>query len=163
MMYRYPSITDPVSLALLEKYDRFYEDDFRTDADGKIRGDEPAAESIASAGYDDMDDADLKALGDMDYDSSEEDFDIDKYAKFLGRIENDDGFKKPDGAEARAKEDGTKDVKGKGEAVVVAVAVDSSSSGDEDDFFNYDEMAREEDLDDDDDGVPFPKQAFRKF
>ncbi|CAN8095364.1 unnamed protein product [Discula destructiva] len=157
--YRYPSITDPVSLALLERYDRFAPGEFRTDADGKIlRGGDKEASSTDVAvpgGYDDLDDEDLKALGDLDYDS-EDDINIDMYQKFLGRVEEDGGAKKGNGACAEDDAKGKKDVKGEGEALPVE---SSSSSGDEEDY--SDMMVHEEDLDED--GGPRPSYEFRKF
>ncbi|KAJ4407675.1 hypothetical protein N0V82_009854 [Gnomoniopsis sp. IMI 355080] len=168
--YKYPGITDPISLALLERYDRFAPEEFRTDENGIILGGEQASSgssnspacSIELSDYDDYDDEDLKALADEEYDSDQVDFDLDSYQKFLERVGDDGGFRDPDAAgegegkgqgKAKAKPKSKKDVKGKGKAVAV------ESSDDEDDY-DRDEMAHEGDLDDD---VPLPKYDFRKF
>lgn len=171
--YKYPGITDPICLSLLEKYDRYAPEDFRTDKHGNIRRAEPLSASgesgsssssvntnrrvVEISDYDEYDDDELKALADEDYDSDQVEFDLDSYQKFLARVGDDGGFKDPD-AEDDSSEDGKaekkkKDLKGKGKAI----AVDRS---DDEDGYDRDEMAYEGDLDDD---LPLPKYDFRKY
>lgn len=168
--YRYPGITDPISLALLERYDRFAPEEFRTDSNGNIRRGEQSSSSSGSTSrlielsdYDDYDDEDLKALADEEYDSDQVDFDLDSYQKFLERVGDDGGFREPDAedndskdkgkAKAKVKVNSKKDIKGKGKAVAV-------ERSDDEDGYDRDEMAYEGDLDDD---IPLPKYDFRKF
>lgn len=171
--YRYPGITDPISLALLERYDRFAPEEFRTDEAGNILREQQGSSSGSSSSnttnrlielsdYDKYDDDELKALADEEYDSDQVDFDLDSYQKFLTRVGDDGGFKGPDAddadddsnngrAEVEVKR--KKDFKGKGKAI----AVESSDDEYDDDG---DEMAYEGDLDDE---LPLPKYDFRKF
>lgn len=169
--YEYPSITDPLLLSLLRKYDRFAPDEFRIDEDGSLLPPptappaaveaapkpklKPKAERTAAdpdTDPEDMDDEHLKALADYDYDSEElEQFDYDKYKKFLDRVGDNGGCIRPTGGD---KDEGKKkDLKGKGKAVAVA---------DDSDEEMMDEMVHEADVEDDGD-IPFPEYEFRKF
>lgn len=173
--YRYPGITDPISLSLLEKYDRFAPEEFRADKNGLVRREEPVSASgesgssssssantnrrvVEVSDYDEYDDDELKALADEDYDSDQIGFDLNSYQKFLERVGDDGGFKDADAEDDSSEDDKAKkkkkrDAKGKGKAVAV-------ESSDEEDGYNRDEMAYEGDLDDD---LPLPKYDFCKY
>lgn len=184
--YKYPSITDPISLSLLEKYDRFEPEEFRTDRHGNIRHGESVSHSneaessggrsdsssssssssedttrhvVELSDYDEYDDDELKALADEDYDSAEIDFDMDAYQKFLTRIGDNGGFKDPDAEDSSVEggKDRTKKKKKDAKGKGKAIAVESS---DDEDGYDEDEMAYEGDLDDD---LPLPNYDFRKF
>lgn len=176
--YKYPGITDPISLSLLAKYDRFAPEEFRTDKNGNVRRGEPlfssneSGSSSSSANtnrrvvevsdYDEYDDEELKALADEDYDSDQIEFDLNSYQKFLERIGDNGGFKDPDAEDDSSEDEKTNkkrkkkkqgDVKGKGKATAV-------ESSDEEDGYDRDEMAYEGDLDDD---LPLPEYDFRRY
>lgn len=170
--YKYPGITDPISLSLLEKYDRFAPEEFRTDNNDNVRRGDPGSSdgsgSSSSANtnrrvvevsdYDEYDDEELKALADEDYDSDHVEFDLNSYQKFLERVGDDGGFKGPgaedDSSEGdKATKKKKRDVKGKDKAVAV-------ESSDDEDGYDRDEMAYEGDLDED---LPLPKYDFRKY
>ncbi|KAJ4389453.1 hypothetical protein N0V93_006921 [Gnomoniopsis smithogilvyi] len=167
--YNYPGMTDPISLALLERYDRFAPEEFRTDENGNVLRIDQASSGSSSnthlielSDYDDYDDEDLKALADEEYDSDQIDFDLNSYQKFLERVGDDGGFRNPGAvdegkdnakSQAKPKPKSKKDVKGKGKAI-------AGESTDEENDYDRGEMAFEGDLDDD---IPLPKYDFRKF
>lgn len=157
--YDYPSITDPHLLSLLRRYDQFppeaFGDQFPSSPEKKPHED-PRRED-----WEEADDQGLRALGDVDYDSEELDFDVDVYQKFLDRVGDDGGVRR------RAISQG----------VTAAAANGSGGDGGDDKHkgTGNDEECREEEDDDDttmaheadvleaDDDIPFPKYEFRHF
>lgn len=176
-LYKYPTITDPVLLSLLRKYDCFAPEDFRCDENGNPLscddGDDNDDENDENAMNDDAQDetvapggSDSKPVSESESES-ESDFMDDDALKALADVEYaeeelDFDVERYQKFLARVGDDGgfkdpekgilKKDVKGKGKA---RAATDES----EEDF----EMAHEKDLDAGDDDIQFPEYEFRKY
>lgn len=172
--YDYPSVTDPHLLSMLRRYDQFapeaFGDQFPPSPEKKPH------ERLDREDWEDADDEGLQALGDVDYDSEELDFDVDVYQKFLDRVGDNGGCRRLANGEGDVKDDrggsrgsssssnydddddkkkGGKGKRKAGEAgedtMMMMMMVSSSSS------------AHEADVLDEDDDIPFPKYEFRHF
>ncbi|KKY30658.1 hypothetical protein UCDDA912_g09402 [Diaporthe ampelina] len=104
---QFPSITDPVSLALLHKLDGIEnqpaggESDITADGDEEMvdegyEGDEMEAEGhhgdIDTSSNSSMDDEQLKALADLDYSDNELHFDMDNFQAHMARGRDDGSY-----------------------------------------------------------------------
>lgn len=153
--YDYPSVTDPHLLSLLRRYDQFppeaFGDQFPPSPEKKPH------EDLSREDWEEADDEGLRALGDVDYDSEELDFDVDVYQKFLDRVGDDGRFRRRAIGEGAAA-DGNNDGGGGGDDKHKGTGNDKEH-GEEDD----NTMAHEADVLDADDDIPFPKYEFRHF
>lgn len=148
--YDYPSITDPHLRSLLRRYNQFppeaFGDQFPTTTSPE-NGKENSCEDMDKDDWEDADDEGLKALGDVDYDSDELDFDIDVYQKFLDRVGGNTESRRRQASGSQ--EDDANEEQDMG-----------NDQGNEEDTINT--TAHEADVDEDDD-IPFPKYEFRHF
>lgn len=173
--YDYPSVTDPHLLSLLRRYDQFppeaFGDQFPPSPEKRPH------ERLDREDWEDAEDDGLQALGDVEYDSEELDFDVDVYQKFLDRVGGDSGGRRrlANGEEEEEEEEGN-------------VSDDGSSFGNQDDGDYYDHkrtgrkgkgkasedgedtmmtmasaFAHEADVLDERDDIPFPEYEFRHF